>query len=125
MAPPAPNEIAQQPPSRKKTGSKTNTHDRANTATGNRDEQDVPPGSCPLPDNPAEFVQEIHRKIDLIEVWHSLLRNSDEKVRQRAIEKLTGMLYDDGAISAEEPQQVVWDFDSAAPPCAAEGVKND
>jgi hypothetical protein len=75
--------------------------------------QEVPPGKGPLPDNPAEFVQEIHRKIDLIEVWHGLLRNSDEKVRQRAIEKLTGILYDDGAISAEEPQQIVMDIDSA------------
>lgn len=116
MAPPAPNEIPQQPQSHKKTGSKTSTRGRANTATGNRDEQDVPPGNCPLPDNPAEFVQEIHRRIDLMEVWHSLLRNSDEKVRQRAIEKLTSILYDDGAISAEEPEQVVWDFDSAVAP---------
>lgn len=73
----------------------------------------MPPGNCPLPDNPAEFVQEIHRKIDLIEVWHGLLRSEDEKIRQRAIEKLTSILYDDGSISAEEPQQIVMDIDSA------------
>lgn len=112
-APPAPNEIPQQPQSHKNTGEKTNTHDGASTTTGSGDEQHVPPGNCPLPDNPAEFVQEIHRKIDLIEVWHSLLRSQDEKIRQRAIEKLTSILYDDFAISAEEPEQVVWDFDSA------------
>lgn len=80
---------------------------------GSGDEQHVPPGNCPLPDNPAEFVQEIHRRIDLIEVWHSLLHSEDEKIRQRGIEKLTSILYDDGSISAEEPQQIVMDIDSA------------
>ena len=112
-APPAPNEIPLQHESDKKTSSKTSTHDSENTETSRGDDQGVPPGKCPLPDNPAEFVQEIHRRIDLIEVWHRLLRNSDEKVRQRAIEKLTSILYDDGSISAEEPQQIVMDIDSA------------
>ena len=125
-APPAPNEIPQQQqrPARK-ANSKARASDGANSATDNTNEQGVPPGKCPLPDSPVEFVQEIHRKIDLIEVWHSLLRCEDEKIRQRAIEKLTSILYDDGSISAEEPEQVVWDFDSAVAPRAAEGVKND
>lgn len=112
-APPAPNGIPSQQQSAKKTGSKPRARDGENTETSRGDDQGVPPGRCPLPDNPAEFVQEIHLKIDLIEVWHSLLRSEDEKIRQRAIEKLTSILYDDGSISAEEPQQIVMDIDSA------------
>lgn len=80
-------------------GSKTDTPDK-----------ELPPGEYPLPDNPAEFVEEVHRKIDLIEVWHGLLRSKDEKVRQRAIEKLTGMLYEDGALSDDDGQPFVFDL---------------
>lgn len=112
-APPPPNEAA----NRRST--------RGNPAGSAKDDHEVelPTGKYPLPDNPAEFVEEIHRKVDLTEVWHRLLRSKDEKVRQRAIEKLTGMLYDDGAISDEEPQQFVMDIDSAAARRAAEGAK--
>lgn len=70
---------------------------------------EVPPGEYPLPDNPAEFVEEIHRKVDLTEIWHGLLRSKDEKVRQRAIEKLTGMLYEDGDLSNDD-QQIIFDL---------------
>lgn len=79
-------------------------------AKTNTPEKELPPGEYPLPDNPAEFVEEVHRKIDLIEVWHGLLRSKDEKVRQRAIEKLTGMLYEDGALSDDDPQQIIFDL---------------
>ncbi len=103
VAPPPPNERSPQ------TSATNNT--AANQDKPN--DKELPPGKYPLPDKSAEFVQEIHRKIDLIEVWHSLLRNGDEKVRQRAVEKLTSMLYDDDSISAEEPQQIVMDIDSA------------
>jgi hypothetical protein len=88
-----------------------------------RQEKEVPPGKSPLPDHPAEFVQEIHRKIDLIEVWHSLLRSQDDKVKQRAAERLTAMLYEDDAISADDPQQIVLDIDSAVARRAAEGAE--
>jgi len=47
--------------------------------------------------------------VDLTEVWHSLLRSKDEKVRQRAIEKLTGILYEDGALS-DGDQQIIFDL---------------
>lgn len=52
-----------------------------------------------------------------------MLRSKDEKVRQRAIEKLTGMLYESCAISDEEPRQIVMDIDSAVARRAAEGVR--
>jgi hypothetical protein len=86
-------------------------------------EKQVPPGEYPLPDNPAEFVEEIHRKVDLTEIWEGLLRSEDEKVRQRAAERLTAMFYEDDAISADEPQQVVLDLDSAVARRAAEGAR--
>lgn len=99
-APPLPNEAAKMRATREKP-----TRDAA-------DDLDVPlpPGEYPLPDNPAEFVEEVHRKIDLIELWHRLLRSKDEKVRQRAIEKLTGMLYKDGALSDDDPQPFIFDL---------------
>lgn len=74
-----------------------------------RPEKELPPGEHPLPDNPADFVEEVHRKIDFIEVWHGLLRSKDEKVRQRAIEKLTGMLYEDGTLS-DDDEQIIFDL---------------
>lgn len=112
-APPLPNEAG-----------KTRTT-RGNRAGAETDELEVPlsPGEYPLPDNPAKFVEEIHRKIDLFEVYHSLLRSKDEKIIQRAIEKLIGMLYEDCAISAEEPQQIVMDIDSAVARRATEGAR--
>lgn len=73
----------------------------------------VPPGEYPLPDHVAEFVEEVHRKIDLTEVWHRLLRSSDEKIRQRAVERLTDMLYKDTYALDEDGQGLLSDMDSA------------
>lgn len=100
MAPPAPNETPQSQASPR------------NQSSGRKDEpeKELPRGKHPLPGNPAEFVEQIHRKVDLIEVWHGLLRHGDEKVRQRAIEKLTAMLYDDGALSDDDPQPFIFDL---------------
>lgn len=97
-----------------------------NTASTNKGkpEMEVPPGKHPLPEDPTKFVNEIHRKIDITEIWHELLRHGDEKVRQRAVERLTSMLYDDGGVASDdEPQQLVMDIDSAVARRAAEGAK--
>lgn len=70
-------------------------------------------GETPLPEDPADFVQEIHRRVDLIEMWIGKLTSEDEKISQRALEKLTDMLYK-GAALVEEPQHpVLLDFESA------------
>ncbi len=97
VAPPPPNETQMLP--------QTNA-----SADMSHKEKEIPRGRRPLPDNPAEFVEEIHRKIDLIEVWHRQLRSKDEKIQQRAIEKLTAMLYEDGAISSEDSEQIIFDL---------------
>lgn len=99
-APPLPNEAAQA------QRSSTRSADRKADAP----EKKLPPGEHPLPDNPAEFVEEIHRKIDLIEGWVGLLRSKDEKIQQRALEKLTGMLYEDGALSDDDPRPFIFDL---------------
>ena len=81
----------------------------------------VPPGDYPLPDNVAEFVEEVHRKIDLTEVWHRLLRSKDEKIRQRAAERLTDMLYKDAYALEEDGPGMLCDIDSAVARRAAKG----
>jgi len=98
-APPPPNETA------------TPQAAAGNPASNKMDkpEKALPPGKYPLPDNPAEFVEEIHGKVDFTEVWHSLLRSKDEMVKQRATEKLTGMFYEDGALS-DDDQQIIFDL---------------
>ena len=67
-------------------------------------------GKLPLPDDPGAFVDEIHSQIDLFERWVGLLKSEDEKIRQRAVERLTDMKYKGAAAVAEEPQQVLIDL---------------
>ncbi len=83
----------------------------------------IPPGEGPLPESPADFVNEVHCRIDLFRIWQSLLRSKDPKVKQRAVEKLTEMRYKGAAALEEEPQQIVLDIDSAVARRAAEGAK--
>jgi hypothetical protein len=79
-------------------------------ATGEKKPEPIPGGEFPLPASPGEFVEEIHRRIDLFEVWLGLLREEDDKIRQRAVEKLTEMRYKGAAALADEPQQMVVDL---------------
>ena len=83
----------------------------------------IPGGEFPLPADPGEFVEEIHRRADLFEVWQRLLNHEDPKIQQRAVEKLTEMRYKGAAALAEEPQQIVVDIDSAVARRAAEGAR--
>ena len=68
------------------------------------------PGEEPLPADPADFVEEIHSRIDLFQIWGELLKSDDEKIKQRAVEKLTEMRYKGAQSLAEEPQQVVFEL---------------
>jgi len=70
----------------------------------------IPGGEFPLPDNPGEFVEEIHRRTDLFIVWQKLLNPGDPKIQQRAVEKLTEMRYKGAAALADEPQQIIIDM---------------
>jgi hypothetical protein len=70
----------------------------------------LPGGELSLPLNPGEFVEEIHRNADLLIAWKRLLNSKDEKVRQRAVEKVTEMRYKGAAALADEPQQIIFDL---------------
>jgi hypothetical protein len=78
--------------------------------TGEKKPEPIPGGELPLPASPSEFVEEIHRRIDLFEVWLGLLREKDDKIRQRAVEKLTEMRYKGAAALADEPPQIIFDL---------------
>lgn len=77
-------------------------------ATG-KESEPIPGGEFPLPASPGEFVEEVHRNTDLFIVWKELLNSKDEKIRQRAVEKLTEMRYK-GAALADEPKQIIIDM---------------
>jgi hypothetical protein len=68
------------------------------------------PGEAPLPADPAEFVEEIHQRVDLFEIWQELLESRDDKIKQRAVEKLTEMRYKGAQSLGEEPPRVVWEL---------------
>ncbi len=87
------------------------------------DEEQIPGGEFPLPADPGEFVEEMHRRTDLFKVWQKLLKSKDPKIKQRAVEKLTEMRYEGAAALADEPQQIVIDIDSAVARRAAEGAR--
>ena len=63
----------------------------------------------PLPADPGAFVDEIHHEVDLWQQWINLLKSDDEKIRQRAIERLTDMKYK-GVEPVEEVPRVVFDM---------------
>jgi len=75
------------------------------TGTGH---EETPGGDSPLPLQPSEFVEEVHRRADLIISWVNLVNSDDEKIRQRAIEKLTEMRYK-GVAALEDEPQIIWD----------------
>jgi hypothetical protein len=63
----------------------------------------------PLPGDPGAFVDEIHHEVDLWQQWINLLKSDDEKIRQRAIERLTDMKYKN-VEPVEEVPRVVFDM---------------
>jgi hypothetical protein len=75
-----------------------------------KETEDIPGGAFPLPPHPDEFVEEIHRNTDLFIVWRSLLNSKDEKVRQRAAEKITEMRYKGAAALGDEPRRIIIDM---------------
>jgi hypothetical protein len=75
-----------------------------------KEREELPGGEFPLPQHPGEFVEEIHRNADLLIAWKSLLNSKDEKIKQRAAEKLTEMRYKGASALADEPQQIVIDI---------------
>jgi hypothetical protein len=67
------------------------------------------PGEYPLPDDIADFVDEVHSRIDVFEIVSDLLGSKDEKIKQRALEKILEMKYGRSAENSEEPLQIIMD----------------
>ena len=108
MAPPTPDETL------KHMAHKTNNaaSSNSNSSSGSKKAKqppNLPPAKYPLPEAAGEFVEEIHRKVDLTEVWQSLLRSADDKIRQRAAERLTDLRYKLEVAAEDEPQQILFD----------------
>ena len=84
--------------------------EKPRSAGDEKETEKIPGGDFPLPQHPNEFVDEIHRNVDLLICWQTLLNSKDEKIRQRAVEKLAEMRYKGAAALADEPQQIVIDI---------------
>src|SRR6266403_716724 len=52
----------------------------------------------------------IQKRIDLFKIWQRLLKSKDDKIKQRAVEKLTEMRYKGAAGLDEEPQRIIIDM---------------
>ena len=68
----------------------------------------LPGGDAPLPDDIADFVDEVHSRVDLFEVLTDLLNSKDEKIKQRALERILEMKYKHAA-GGEDPVQIILD----------------
>jgi hypothetical protein len=71
--------------------------------------KEFPPGTEELPADGIGFVDEMHARVDFWEVGRSLLNSKDEKIRQRAWERMLEMKYGKGpgAVAEEAPQIIV------------------
>ena len=97
------------PPSSEKSNGRGHASVEKLLKDENKKEQ-IPGGEFPLPPHSDEFVEEVHRRVDLLEVWQRLLNHGDPKVQQRAVEKLTEMRYKGATALADEPQQILFDL---------------
>ena len=110
MAPPAPKRNLRHMARKTNTTASSNASSSSCSSPEDANQApDLPPGKDPLPETAGEFVEEIHRNVDLAEVWRGLLRSKDEKVRQRAAERLTDLRYKLEAAAEHEPQHILFD----------------
>ena len=85
---------------------------------------DIPPGSQPMPENGAGFVDSLHEHVDLYQACARFVKSGDQKIAQRMVERLLEMKYGKAASApAEDAPEIVIDIDSAATRRAAEGAK--
>src|SRR5260370_7282200 len=96
-------------------------HDVADKVSkGDGKAKPIPGGEFPLPDNPGAFVDEIHRRVDLFEIWQKLLSPDDPKIQQRARRKLTQMPYKGPPPLPHQPQHILIPIQSPSPRPSAE-----
>jgi hypothetical protein len=92
----------------------SNTQPQLNAATAagpraSGEVTEIPPGSEALPEDGISFVDAMHERIDLWEVGKNLMHAKDEKIVQRAWERLLEMKYGKGqsATGDEIPQIII------------------
>ena len=94
------------------------------TRKGEKDTVDIPPGSEPLPENGAGFVDAMHEHVDIYQACARLVKSGDQKIAQRMVERLLEMKYGKAASAPpEDAPEIVIDIDSAVTRRAAEGAK--
>lgn len=96
---------------------------RRPTHNSEKDTVDIPPGSEPLPEAGAGFVDALHEQVDIYLACARLVKSGDQKIAQRMVERLLEMKYGKAAsVTAEEAPEIVIDIDSAVARRAAEGA---
>jgi hypothetical protein len=75
----------------------------------------LPAGSGELPGEGAEFVRLVDRRVSLAAGWERLVRASDLKISQRALEKLAELDYKAGAAGGGNGPQFELDVSGAGP----------
>jgi hypothetical protein len=83
---------------------------RSARSSAEREKVSLGRGETPLPVDSAGFVDAIHARVNLLEVGENLLRSNDEKVLQRAFERMLDIKFGRGAaaVVADAPT-VIWD----------------
>jgi hypothetical protein len=67
---------------------------------------ELPAGDGEMPEDRAAFVEAVFARVNLVAAWERQVRSADEKIAQRALEKLDEMRYERRDAAAEERQQV-------------------
>jgi len=105
-------------------GEKPNPRGGGNKSGDSARPIEIPPGTEPLPADGGGFVDAMHEHVDLYLACARLVKSTDEKIAQRAVERLLEMKYGKGpSAQPEESTEIVMDIDSAVARRAAEGAK--
>lgn len=67
----------------------------------------LPAGIGEMPEDRAAFARAVFAQVDLVGAWAKQVNSDDEKIVQRAIEKLDEMRYESNSARTEERQQGV------------------
>lgn len=67
---------------------------------------ELPAGEAELPADRSAFALAVHARVNLVAAWERLVRSGDEKIAQRALEKLDEMGYERRKDEGEERMEI-------------------